>query len=79
MLDGDEEGQLDGLPGHHHVARFVATSGDLVEQAIRVRLQVGDPCCCPVLRRGRDGDSVGSPIEEVQACVGGDPIQPRAQ
>lgn len=69
VLDGDQVGQFDRLPREGDGLRLVRVArGQLVEQPVRVGLQPQH------LAAGRGlGAALG---EQVQAGVGGDPIQP---
>nr|BFE69445.1 hypothetical protein GCM10020092_027460 [Actinoplanes digitatis] len=69
VLDRDQVRQLDGLPRDGDGLRLVrAGRGQLVEQPVRVRLQP------PHLAAGRGLRAALG--EQVQAGVGGDPVQP---
>jgi hypothetical protein len=72
VLDSDDERQLDRLPRHH---RFLRVLG---EHPVGVRLQVGH-LGVGVRQPGRYGCAVVALLQEVQAGVRRDPVQPGPQ
>ena len=72
VLDGDDERQLDRLPRHH---RFLRVLG---EHPVRVGLQV-QHLGASVRQLGRHGCAVVALLQEVEAGVRRDPVQPGPQ
>ena len=71
MLDRDEERELDGLLRHDRLVRLGIGCAHLVEELVGVGLQ-------PVHLRLRR-NATWAPRQSVQAGIGGDPVQPRAE
>lgn len=77
MLYGDQEGQLDRLAGHGHGAGFLLVWRGR-EEPVGGWLQPRDLPLAGVVGQRQVG-AFGAAVEEVQARVGRDPVQPRSQ